>query len=77
MDTKNRDQRHPQEMDRSDKELGSQSGNQARESTNHPRGKFPEPRGWALEWDGFSLSDVQAWYNRPDQPPVGDEPSSR
>jgi hypothetical protein len=28
------------------------------------RDKFPEPQGWALEWDGASLSDMQNWYNR-------------
>jgi hypothetical protein len=31
--------------------MDAQNRNQS--ATSEPRDKFPEPRGWALKWDGF------------------------
>jgi hypothetical protein len=31
--------------------MDAQNPNQS--TTGEPRDKFPEPRGWALKWDGF------------------------
>ena len=37
--------------------------------------EFPQPRGWALDWDGFALSALQETYNQCPPTQVADAPA--
>jgi hypothetical protein len=39
------------------------AGERVQENRSGAREKFPEPRGWALKWDGFALSMVRERRN--------------
>lgn len=56
MDAQDRVQRFAREADCS-------TAGQALEGSDETRTKFAEPRGWALKWDGFALSEAEERQN--------------
>ncbi len=57
MDAQNRAQGPTQEADHSTAKPEPKNSNRARE-------KFAEPRGWAMKWDGFGLSEIGTRQDR-------------
>jgi hypothetical protein len=39
--------------------------------------KFPQPRGWALKWDGLTMSALQDFYNPPATDTDADSPTGK
>ena len=56
MNARNRGQTSTRQAPRPEVEQGREHGN----GTWH---KFAEPRGWALKWDGFALSEIGEHQN--------------
>jgi hypothetical protein len=56
MKAQNRDQMFAQQA------AGS-TAEQVQGSSKETWKKFAEPRGWALKWDGFALSEIEEWQN--------------
>lgn len=45
-------------------------------STNNGRwDKFPQPRGWSLQWDGSSIAAIQEFKTRQTPPTVRNTPA--